>query len=218
MKAKKGLLIITAVFFMCTMAAALWAQEEGAVEDTREKPSTIFNDEEYTFSGYGAPVVRFSKIGEQYAWLAGGRGGLIINENLVLGAGCYGIAYPTKRREIVAGGYTGDKPNMYMGYGGALIEYYFFPKSLFHLQAGVLVGGGGIVFAEDNANDDSLKHTADGFFVVEPEVNLFVNVTRFARIGVGGSYRYVNGVDSDGLSNSDIRGFSASVMFAFGWF
>ncbi|MCP4131687.1 MAG: hypothetical protein GY754_11975 [bacterium] len=207
---------IMAVFLVSVCTVSLFAQETAAIEeDTREKPNSIFSsDDGITLSGYGAPVVKYTKTGDMYGWMVGGRGGLIINENWVIGGAGYGLVYPTKRREV-AGSYTGDKPNLHMGYGGAMLEYYFFPKSVVHLSAGVVVGAGGLGVVADN---EDYERGGDAFFVVEPEVNLFVNLTRFARIGVGGSYRYVHGVGTEGLSDSDFRGFSGQVICAFGWF
>ena len=58
----------------------------------------------------------------------------------------------------------------------------------------------------------------DGFFVVEPGVNLDFNMTRAFRLSLGGSYRWVQGVHSAVSTNKELGGPSATVTFRFGSF
>jgi hypothetical protein len=73
---------------------------------------------------------------------------------------------------------------------------------------------------DDDDNDDDNEHhsSADKFFVVEPEVNIFVNLARFCRVGIGGSYRYVNGLDNEIYKDKHFSGANVKVIAAFGWF
>jgi len=99
------------------------------------------------------------------------------------------------------------------------LEYHFFPKSLIHFSIGTLVAGGGIGYLTGNGHDynQNLKGISNAF-ILEPEVTMFINVTRFFRIGIGGTYRFITGIKTRGVSDRDFRGFSGSLMFAFGWF
>lgn len=182
-------------------------------------PKTLLDIKNVNFSGYGGVYTRYSKIGEADGCLVGGRGGLIINDNFVLGLGGMGLTHPTDREELSGNDYTGILNSVGFGYGGFLAEYYFNPKDLIVFSAGTLIGGGGLSFYDDSKHEDEGDHSdGDNFFVVEPEVNVFVNVTRFCRIGAGASYRYVAGIDSDEFSDKDFRGPSVSIMAQFGWF
>jgi hypothetical protein len=49
-------------------------------------------------------------------------------------------------------------------------------------------------------------------------VDLELNFSRHFRIGIGGSYRYVNGVNLFGLTDGDLSGPAAKVNFKFGHF
>jgi hypothetical protein len=220
MRSLTGLCIVT---FIMAAALALFAQEGEVKKIKPEKkdnpPQTLFRGKSINLSGYGAPVYKFSPAGETYSHFVGGRGGLIINDIFVIGGGGYGLVYPDRRDKLSGETYTGTEPYVHMGYGGGLLELHIYPKSLIHLSAGVLIGAGGITFdsSKPEDSDDNQRH-GDSFFVAEPELNLYVNVTRFLRIGIGASYRFVNGINSDELSDSDFRGPTAQVMFAFGWF
>ena len=51
-----------------------------------------------------------------------------------------------------------------------------------------------------------------------PTVRAMLNVTSFFRIGIGGGYRLVSGVDLDDLKDSEISGPSAEIVLKFGKF
>jgi hypothetical protein len=184
----------------------------------KEDTQTLLKMANLSLSGYGAPVVRFSKMGDSYSTLVGGRGGLIINDNFVLGGCGMGLAHPRDRSDFSGKIYSGNYDRVDFAYGGGLMEYYFTPKSLFGFSVGTTIGGGGLTFhSRKEANDDD-EYGSDVFFVAEPEVNFFVNITKFCRIGAGISYRYIRGIGIDEFDDKDFRGPSVGIIFAFGWF
>jgi hypothetical protein len=68
---------------------------------------------------------------------------------------------------------------------------------------------------------DTLTGTAEGdkFFIVEPGLNVGVNVAPWFRILMGASYRWVDGVQGvTGVNNDDLSGLSGTIMLKFGWF
>lgn len=207
----KTKLIAGILTVFCVTGVSFAQDKEEKKKSTREVPETLFNMSDSTFSGYGAPVVRFTNIGGDFAVLAGGRGGLIINESFVIGAGGYGLAYPRDRKVTVAGA----EEKLYLGYGGGMIEYYFMPKKLVNFSAGVLIGGGS---AMNGRQHNSNPTYTDRFFAIEPELNAFINLARFCRVGAGVSYRYSYGLKTEGLKDKDFRGVSGSLIFEFGWF
>jgi hypothetical protein len=228
------------ITFMITAAAAQEADKgtnrdtaTGTKETTAENrdtavvkrndipPKTLFEIKKARFSGYGGINTSYSKIGDTNGYMAGGRGGVIINDSVVLGFAGMGLVYPTDREEVTGNDYSGVFDTTSFGYGGFLMEYYFNPKDLVVFSAGTLIGGGGLLFYDDNADDDEdddYNYDYDNFFVVEPEVHVFINVTRFCRVGIGVSYRFTQGIDNGELKDKDFRGPSASAMVQFGWF
>lgn len=183
-------------------------------------PATLFGSKDMTFSGYGAPTVRFGNAAGKWAVYHGMRGGLIINDSFVIGAGGMCLAYPYDREELTGRVYTGTEDRTAFGYGGMLFEYHFFPKDLINFSVGTLIGGGSAGFHGGDMDRGSGMGWRGGniFFVTEPEVMAYVNVTRFFRIGAGVTYRFVNGIDISGLKDSDFRGLNGSLLLAFGWF
>ena len=150
--------------------------------------------------GFGAPVVKFSDVGGDFAVFVGGRGGWIINHTFVLGGGGYGLAsnlgeFPFERE-------------IEFGYGGLELEYINRSNKVVHFSIYTLIGGGGVVLLFDRT---------DSVFVLEPAINLMFNVTKFFRIGAGGGYRLVAGADQD-LSNGDLSAPVGVLTLKFGSF
>lgn len=104
------------------------------------------------------------------------------------------------------------------GYGGLLLEYIIASRKLVHFSVHSLIGAGGVSYREKDFDDGDSNYDGDGFFVLEPGANLMLNVHKHVRIGVGGTYRYVSGVNYSGISNSDLSGVTAQLVFKFGSF
>lgn len=175
-------------------------------------------DNDMDFGGYGGPTVQFTSLGGEFGVLVGGGGGVIIDHMIALGGAGYGLA-----NNVAVENAPIATPYLNLGYGGAYLQYINRSGDLIHFTAGVLIGGGGAGYRGGFDNDayeiwndrDTLN---DAFFVVEPDIEAELNVTRNFRIGVGGGYRFVSGVELPGLANSDISGPNARVMFKFGSF
>ena len=146
-------------------------------------------------SWFVAPVVKVTEIHEQFGVIAGLRGGLIINDSFVFGAGLYGLANEDHIR-----GLSPDQRRLAMGYGGLELEYIVRPLEVAHVSLSVLVGGGAAEWQGFGPND------LDPFFVAEPGLNVLVNVVRFMRVGFGGSYRFTGDVELPGLDDRELGG------------
>ncbi|HNX22615.1 MAG TPA: caspase family protein [Spirochaetota bacterium] len=168
--------------------------------------------------GYLAVINQASKINGNWSDLVGGKVAWIINHSFSLGAGGYGLVYPTDRQEFTGAPYNGIDSEINFGFGGILVEYFFWPDSIFTLAPGIMVGGGALQYYPGDDNDDEHTNPTDSFFVVTPELNIYINVTEYVRIGAGVSYRMVKGIDQKDFSDSDISGFSFSLAAAVGFF
>lgn len=204
------------VLLLATSAIAEEVKKDENPGNTRIPPKTLLDGKNSYFSGYMGAFTKYSKIGDTYGCLVGGRGGLIINDKFVIGGGGMGLSYPTSREKLSGVDYTGTQDKVGFGYGGLMMEYYLNPKDLVVFSGSFLVGAGGLSFYNHDNSDD--RERADKFFVAEPEINVLVNVTRFCRVGVGVSYRFVNGINANEFADKDFRGPAASVMAQFGWF
>jgi len=103
---------------------------------------------------------------------------------------------------------------------GALLEYIISSDKLIHFSIQTLIGAGGVRYQikDYDEDNDEVNYTDDAIFVMEPGINVFLNVNINFRIGAGLTYRYVNGVDYKNLTNSDLSGVSAQILFKFGEF
>lgn len=214
---------IIVLLLILTASANIFAQEAPEVkkETNKNETQTLFGGvaSGLSFSGYGALDYKYTKIGEEYSSLGGFRGGLIIDNNYVIGAAFYGLAHENEREKFSGVDYTGTEPYMEFGYGGLLLDYHIMPKSLINFSVGCLIGGGSLDFYEDEDDHDHDRDShGDKFFVAEPEVHMYLNIAKFCRLGVGASYRFVNGIDSTDFENKDFSGLSGSVSAQFGWF
>jgi hypothetical protein len=153
--------------------------------------------------------MRFSEVNDDFALLMGGRIGLVLNRIFVIGGAGYGLV-----NEIEAG--PADRV-LDFGYGGLFLEYINRPHKLMHLSVHSLIGLGGLRYRPYDYEWDDRWH-ADALFVLEPGMDVELNITKHIRIGLGGSYRLVSGVDLEGLEGNDLSGPTASMTFKLGRF
>lgn len=152
--------------------------------------------------GFGAGVVRFSGVNDQFAVFAGARGGWIINHTFILGAAGYGLANDISIIPDDSG------RDFDFGYGGLELTYVYASDFLVHGTFSALIGGGSV----------TLLGFSDGVFVFEPSANVVVNITSYFRLAGGGGYRVVSGVDAFGLSNGDFSMVFGELALKFGSF
>lgn len=185
---------------------ALMAQEE-----------TLLQMGEIEHGGYGAVVLKFSSVNNQFALFVGGRGGWIINHAFVLGIGGYGLVNDIPSYVI---GPFGER-YVAFGYGGLDLEYVFNSDRLIHLSLHALIGGGGVRYRGGWENDmwsNDSGRSSDAVFVFEPGMNLDLNVIKWFRLSAGASFRFVRGSTSGVSTNRDLSGPSAQLTFRFGEF
>jgi hypothetical protein len=159
---------------------------------------------------FGGPIIKFTELNNQFGVLVGGRGGLIINRSLVIGGGGYGLVNDIEINDFQ----PPARHILEFGYGGIILEYINRSAKLIHLDIHSLIGGGCLCYQQAFYPD----WQDDLFFVVEPGLDMIFNITEHFRIGLGGSYRFVNGIDLNGLKDGDINGPAASLTFKFGKF
>lgn len=177
---------------------------------------TLFQGE-IVHGGFGGPVVKFTQVKDEFGVLVGGRGGWIINHTLSLGGGGYGLANQIAGPE----GLPYVEPILSLGYGGFEMEYICRSGRLLHSTVSLLIGAGGVGYVEGDKGcclDREDKENLDSFFIVEPSFQVELNVSSFLRMDLGIGYRFVSGVETEDLSNSDIGGPSLNLIFKFGRF
>ena len=163
------------------------------------------------FGGYGGPLFKVGQINGQTGLLAGGQGGLILNHCFVIGLKGYSLS-----NHIEIDG--ADNLRLAFHCGGLFLEYIVTSNKFYHFSFESMIGSGNLSY---DANEDDLdvnEFPSDSFFVIEPGVNAIVKITKNFRIGAGVTFRYVNGVNYDDLTDSDMMGISAQCVLKFGGF
>lgn len=164
----------------------------------------------FDFGGYGGPELRLTSVNGDFAVMMGGRGGWIINHKLVIGGGGWSTANNLKLDSNIQ-----NPLQLNMKYGGITFEYYFSPEDFLHFGVDALVGGGNVSLRENNSNREI---ALDRFFVFEPGVNLFLNVSRYVRISLGANYRFISLAHLKQIGNSDLSGPAIRGTLKFGLF
>jgi hypothetical protein len=91
----------------------------------------------------------------------------------------------------------------------------------------VIIGAGGVSYFEDyeweqdNPPPPEYYDTnidADAFFVLEPGLELELNITQIFRLAIGGSYRYTSNVSLIDHEADVLRGFNGYFTLKFGKF
>lgn len=164
-----------------------------------EETQTLVNDSG-RWQGSIKPEFKLTKISDETSELVGIEMGPSMNRGLYLGVGAYGLV------NDVDAGASGKLDAFDLWYGGFTVDYTLYADRVLHGSAGFLIGGGQI-----DASNVSESESAT-LFVFEPGVNLMVNVTKGVELGVGASYRFMNGSNMDGFENSDLSGPAAAIF------
>ena len=193
---KRSIIFLLSMFIV----TPLLAQEETIVGDN------------FHSGGYGGPVWKVGFFNGEDGILSGGRGAWIINHKFTIGGGRYGLITDVKSDAVSN---TGKSLYIDLDYGGFEMEYIHKSDKLFHWTTHTMLGGGKVRLLEHNPVKTI---ETEKFFIVEPSLNMDINVSRWFRIGIGASYRIVMGLDLEEISNSDISGPSGLLILKFGAF
>ena len=195
-----------------------WEKKGFTVVKKNSTEKTLFGGKKVSHGGYGGPSLKVIDIDGKYGFMSGGEGAWIINHSIIIGGAGYGLV-----SDINVPGKEDYSLNM--GYGGVNLGLVLFSDSVLHLTAETLLGSGGISYLEgsllEHIEEDDFDKNLDQFWILEPGVNIELNMTRFFRIKGGVSYRFVDGIDENetyGFSDADLTGLSYNLAFKFGAF
>jgi len=171
--------------------------------------------------GYAGLSSSYTHMLDRHGALLGVEAALLLSHRLSLGLAGHGFL---RTPEGPADAY-GER-EFGVGYGGFVARYAFLTTLPVYASVGVLIGGGAVVLhpESDDWDDDDWdderddgREEVDGFFVVQPELSLHANLTRWMRLGVNAGYRITSGVQRFGLSESDLNGPVVGGHIQFGW-
>ena len=210
---------LTITLIMLTLFGhSLFAQDQQEIPYKQTK--TLLGDGTKV-RGFGSLDIKMTEFNGDLGTMMGAHGGIILNNHFVLALGGYGLTsnYLIEDRE------NSDDLYLYGGYGGLILGGIFSPKEIVHIYTPVLIGAGGFEVTDRSFLNNFNRPPGFGtfaettaFFVVEPGLEIEVNVTRFFKIALGASYRFIRESDLEMVSNSDLSGFSGGMSLKFGKF
>jgi len=198
----------------------LAAQQAWAQHATTETLFSSKSGKKTTIGAYGTAAAKFTPIDGKFGLLTGGYGGVLLNGKVMLGAGAYSLVNNVDMPTVNT---NGQKEYLNLWYTGLVFEYIHNSDKLIHWTAGTLIGGGAAGRRNKNwwdGDEFDHDHTYDnhGFFVAEPYANVELNITKFLRLDVGASYRYVAGSNTTGITDGKLGGPSINVGIKAGKF
>jgi len=223
--------VVTIVILALT-AGTLKAQEDRELdvqprEYQRQEIQTIFK-RPHKIGGYGALTNKFTTINGSYANLTGGYGGVFINHKVLIGVGAAATTnyIPVPLEYSIS---PADRMSYGFGQVGLVTEYALWSNRAVHLTFN-LFSGAGFTFQYDRPVNWYNDHNYDPqpyaygdndenwFMVMEPGVQLELNLFKWMRVSPGISYRQTYGSNARGLTDSNMSNTTYSVTFKFGKF
>jgi hypothetical protein len=186
--------------------------------------------------GYLSISTQYKAIDGEESLVIGGRIGWLINHCFTIGLGGYGFFSNPKTDTFLINTITDLDPNDEFGYsggwGGVFFEPVFFPRFPVHVAVPVMIGAGGVGYSSWNGNDydesdswDNYQQDNQGFFIVNPGVEIELNMMKFLRLNFGAYYQWTSDIDltyrenfAPIAGNDLLRGFSYGMTIKVGYF
>lgn len=183
------------------VAGTLYAQAQKT--ETPPAYESLFGDQ-ISYGGYGALTLGYTQLGEYSAFLPGIKGAWIIGHTLSLGFQGAGFI-----SELTTGVIPGEEYSFIAGgCGGFLIEPILFGYKPVHVTLPIVIGAGALVYQSSenayNYQTGSMHPTDyDQFFMLQPGVEVELNITRFFRMALGASYRFTSDINLTTTYNTE---------------
>lgn len=233
---KKHIIFTTALVLFIVLA-----QVKSLVAQSSETPEfkTLFDtNKPVKISGLGGPIVEFSSVGNNELGVSVGGGGAVLVNNLFFGG--YGIGLATyhysdlKTFDPVSGiwkDHSSERINF--GHGGFWLGGLINPADAVHFAVSTRVGWGSLSLYDEQYMGQHYNYFTDNVFVLNPQVEVEMNMARWLKINVGVGYRLVTGANKTYDYYNDNGNFvetrkyfnskdycspEASISFIFGWF
>ena len=157
------------------------------------------------------PEIKINSIQGDIGTLVGIYGGALIDRSLLIG---------------ISGGVNLGHPRVNYGYFGGILQYINQPEKMVHLSGQLLIAYG---TAKDYENpksgllDNFWNISGAQFFLLEPGLNLELNLGIRLTLVAGMSYRYVSGLNESDenvsithVTNRDLSGVNFTIGLKFG--
>ena len=192
------------------LAAILLLSATVTVAQTQDSTRTLFRSD-VKVTELWVPEVKLNSIQGDIGTLIGFYGGALINRSVLLG---------------ISGGVNLGHPRVNYGYFGGLGQFIYKPENMVHSSAQLLLAYGSTKDYENPKSglfDNFWNISGAHFFMMEPGVNLELNLSKKLTLVMGVSYRYVTGLNEQDenvsithVTNKDLSGLNFNIGLKFG--
>jgi hypothetical protein len=153
------------------------------------------------------PQFKFTQVGTDNSNYIGALAGASLNERID-----YGVGYNTTINDVTLNSKGTQDPNEGEIWDvGGFVQYHFDPCLKIECSLQLYMGKGYIDVGNKTDGDDA----ETDFFVVEPQVNVNVNITDHIVMGAGVGYRFADGSDSRLIQDEDLRNVTGLIFIRF---
>jgi hypothetical protein len=192
------------------MVVLLLFLSKGAVAQDQDYTQTLFRSD-VKVTELWTPEMKINSIQGQVGTLVGFYGGALINRTFLLG---------------IAGGVNLGHPRVNYGYFGGIAQVIINPAGLVHCSGQLLVAYGTTKDYEDPKEgllDNFWNISGAPFFILEPGINLELNLSKRVSLVGGVSYRNVSGLPENNenvqithLTSKDMCGLNINIGLKIG--
>jgi hypothetical protein len=211
MKSRNNHLKLPANEKIVSFALALLLLSGHVTAQDQDSTHTLFKSS-VKVSELWAPEVKINSIQGDVGTLIGFYGGAVIDRTFLIG---------------IAGGANLSHPRVNYGYFGGIGQYIYKPANLWHFSVQLLAAYGSAKDYEDPPKsgllDNFMNVSGAGFFLMEPGMNLELNLSKKLTLVGGISYRFVMGMDENSenfslthVTNEEMSGVNFNIGLKFG--
>jgi hypothetical protein len=177
-------------------------------------------------SGFMAPIMEYSAMGDDFAFFMGGGGAILLNQTFFFGAYGEGLTTPYEAEisynELNSDNFT---QRIELGHGGFWLGYIHHSQAPIHAGISTKLGWGSINPWEEDKMPDHSSELADHVFVIIPQIEAEFNLFKWLKLNVGVGYRFVTGIDKEYpwkteliYNKNDFNKPQATMTLIFGYF
>jgi hypothetical protein len=196
-------------FFFALIATMMFAAT-GVAAQPQDSTRTLFRSD-VKVSELWVPEVKLNSIQGDIGTLVGFYGGALINRTFLAG---------------IAGGVNLGHPRVNYGYFGGIGQIIIKPENLVHFSGQLVIAYGSTKDYENPKSgllDNFWNISGAHFFMMEPGMNLELNLSKKLALVAGVSYRFVSGLNENDenvsithVTNKDLSGLNFNVGMKFG--
>jgi hypothetical protein len=218
MKKIKFAVLLVVIAFITSM---VYAQEQ-------EMKYIFGNQGKTKVSGFIAPIMEYSAMGNNFAFFMGGGGAILLNQTVYFGA--YGEGLTTQYKEDIYYPSSSSIKTYYneqitFGHGGFWMGYIHHSQDPIHAGISTKLGWGSIYPYNYGNKTDYSNECRDNVFVIIPQLEAEFNFFKWLKMNVGLGYRFVTGIDKKYYNSDQViydkKDFSkpeATMTLMFGFF